>query len=98
MDAGHFTGFGRTLLEEDAAVQTSMGPILDRTKEHLPPATPPSRTPAGSSSTRWRAVDAGELPPGSARTPGGVRMPQRARGCARRGQRWEDVALDQITG
>ena len=32
MDAGHCTGFGRTLLEEDAAVQTSMGPILDRTQ------------------------------------------------------------------
>ena len=35
MNAGHFTGFGRNLLEEDAAVQTSMGPIVDRSKEHL---------------------------------------------------------------
>ena len=35
MDAGHFTGFGRSLLEEDVVIQTSMGPILDRTKENL---------------------------------------------------------------
>ena len=33
--SGHITGFGRNLLEEDAVVQTSMGPILDRTTEHL---------------------------------------------------------------
>ena len=35
MAAGHFTGFGRTLLEEDAVIQTSMGPIVDRTLDHL---------------------------------------------------------------
>ena len=35
MEGGHFTGFGRSLLEEDVVIQTSMGPILDRTKEHL---------------------------------------------------------------
>ena len=35
MDEGHSTGFGSTLLEEDVVVQTSMGPILDRTQENL---------------------------------------------------------------
>ena len=35
MTAGHFTGFGRRLLEEDVAVQASMGPIVDRPKENL---------------------------------------------------------------
>ena len=35
MHNGHWTGFGRSLLEEDVVIQTSMGPILDRTKEHL---------------------------------------------------------------
>ena len=35
MNAGHFTGFGRSLLEEDAVIQASMGPIVDRTKENL---------------------------------------------------------------
>jgi phthalate 4,5-dioxygenase oxygenase subunit len=35
MAAGHFTGFDQCLLEEDMVVQASMGPIVDRTKEHL---------------------------------------------------------------
>ena len=34
MDQGHFTGFGDNLLEEDIVVQVSMGPIVDRTREH----------------------------------------------------------------
>lgn len=35
MRKGHFTGFDKALLEEDMVVQASMGPIVDRTKEHL---------------------------------------------------------------
>src|SRR5690606_9456590 len=35
MAAGHFTGFDECLLQEDIIVQVSMGPIVDRTKEHL---------------------------------------------------------------
>ncbi|HYG27038.1 MAG TPA: hypothetical protein VD906_09035, partial [Caulobacteraceae bacterium] len=35
MDEGHFTGFDGNLLSEDVAVQVSMGPIVDRTKEFL---------------------------------------------------------------
>jgi phenylpropionate dioxygenase-like ring-hydroxylating dioxygenase large terminal subunit len=35
MRNGHFTGFEGALLEEDMVVQASMGPIVDRTKEHL---------------------------------------------------------------
>jgi phthalate 4,5-dioxygenase oxygenase subunit len=35
MANGHFSGFDKCLLEEDMAVQASMGPIVDRTKEHL---------------------------------------------------------------
>lgn len=34
MRDGHFTGFGDNLLEEDIVVQVSMGPIVDRTREH----------------------------------------------------------------
>jgi nitrite reductase/ring-hydroxylating ferredoxin subunit len=34
MAAGHFTGFTDNLLEEDIVVQVSMGPIVDRTREH----------------------------------------------------------------
>jgi phthalate 4,5-dioxygenase len=35
MRDGHFSGFVGNLLQEDTVTQASMGPILDRTKEHL---------------------------------------------------------------
>jgi nitrite reductase/ring-hydroxylating ferredoxin subunit len=35
MRDGHFTGFTGNLLQEDTVTQASMGPIVDRTKEHL---------------------------------------------------------------
>ncbi len=35
MKAGHFSGFTGNLLQEDTVTQISMGPIVDRTKEHL---------------------------------------------------------------
>lgn len=35
MAAGHFSGFTGNLLQEDMVTQASMGPIVDRTKEHL---------------------------------------------------------------
>ena len=35
MTNGHFSGFTGNLLQEDTVTQISMGPIVDRTKEHL---------------------------------------------------------------
>lgn len=35
MERGHFSGFTGNLLQEDTVTQISMGPIVDRTKEHL---------------------------------------------------------------
>lgn len=35
MKRGHFSGFTGNLLQEDTVVQISMGPIVDRSKEHL---------------------------------------------------------------
>lgn len=35
MRNGHFSGFPQNVLTEDMVVQVSMGPIVDRTKEHL---------------------------------------------------------------
>jgi phthalate 4,5-dioxygenase oxygenase subunit len=34
-EEGHFSGLDKCLLEEDMIVQASMGPVVDRTKEHL---------------------------------------------------------------
>jgi phthalate 4,5-dioxygenase oxygenase subunit len=35
MKKGHFSGFVGNLLQEDTVTQASMGPIVDRTKDHL---------------------------------------------------------------
>jgi nitrite reductase/ring-hydroxylating ferredoxin subunit len=94
MKAGHFTGFGRSLLEEDAAIQTSMGPIVDRSKEFL------SSSDVAVAHLRRMLLDAiagaatGELPPGSARTPGGMRLPNCRERVVAEGERWDHDALD----
>jgi phenylpropionate dioxygenase-like ring-hydroxylating dioxygenase large terminal subunit len=96
MDAGHATGFGRSLLEEDVAVQTSMGPIVDRSTENL------SSSDVAVASARRMLLDAvagaesGALPPGSARSPDGVRLPNCLEAVVGEGEHWEDTALDQL--
>jgi hypothetical protein len=96
MHEGHWTGFARTLLEEDAAVQTSMGPILDRTKEHLSSGDAAVAHARRILLDALAAVDAGELPPGSARSPEPVRMRNALEAVLDEGDRWEDVALEQL--
>jgi phthalate 4,5-dioxygenase oxygenase subunit len=66
MKNGHWSGFGRSAIEEDTAVQASMGPIVDRTKENL------SSSDVAIAHTRRLVLDTitayevGRLPPGSA--------------------------------
>jgi nitrite reductase/ring-hydroxylating ferredoxin subunit len=97
LEAGHFTGFGRNLLEEDAAVQTSMGPIVDRTKENL------SSSDAAVAHLRrmlleaLTAAEAGELPPGSSRTAGVVRLPNAAEGLVDDEDCWAELTTS-LTG
>ena len=95
MSRGHFTGFGRSLLEEDAVVQTSMGPILDRTEETLCSSDVAVAQARRMLLDALRAVEAGELPPGSARAPDGVRLPNAVEMIVGEGQRWEDAAPDR---
>ena len=97
MEGGHFTGFGRSLLEEDVVIQTSMGPILDRTKEHLSSSDVAVANLRRMLLDALAAFDAGELPPGSALTPGGVRFPNASEMLVDADRRWEDAALDQLT-
>jgi phenylpropionate dioxygenase-like ring-hydroxylating dioxygenase large terminal subunit len=97
MASGHFTGFGRSLLEEDVAIQASMGPIVDRSKEHL------SSSDVAVAHLRRMLLDAlhgagaGQLPPGSALSPGGARLPNASELFVGAGERWEDAALDRLT-
>jgi phthalate 4,5-dioxygenase oxygenase subunit len=72
---GHWSGFDRSVIDEDAVVQASMGPIVDRTKENL------SSSDVGIAQTRRlilstiAAYEEGQLPPGSARSPERVLVP-----------------------
>jgi phthalate 4,5-dioxygenase oxygenase subunit len=97
MNAGHFTGFGRSLLEEDAVIQTSMGAIVDRSQEHL------STSDVAVAHARRMLLEAldtaegGGLPPGSARASEPVRLPNAIEMVLEEGTRWEDAALDQVT-
>jgi phenylpropionate dioxygenase-like ring-hydroxylating dioxygenase large terminal subunit len=96
MDAGHFTGFARNLLEEDAAVQTSMGAILDRTQENLSSGDVAVAHARQMLLDALLAAEAGRLPPGSARSRDAVRMPNALEVVVEAGARWEDAAQSQL--
>jgi hypothetical protein len=96
MAAGHFTGFGRSLLEEDVAVQTSMGPIVDRSKENLSSSDTAVAHARRMLLDALHGADAGGLPPASARSADSVRLPNCLDLIVNEGQRWEDAALDQL--
>lgn len=91
MEKGHWSGFARSAIEEDAAVQVSMGPIVDRTKENL------SASDVAVSQTRRLILETiagyeeGRIPPGSARTPEPVRIPQPFDAVIRSGASWRDA-------
>ena len=93
MKAGHWTGFGRTLLEEDAAVQVSMGPLVDRSQEHL------SASDAAVAHARRILLDAlstvesGGTPPGSARSARPVRMINAREIFVEDGELWRDTVV-----
>jgi phthalate 4,5-dioxygenase len=95
--AGHFTGFGRSLLEEDVVVQSSMGAILDRSKETL------SSSDVAVAQARRMLLDAleaardGVPPPGSVRGADAVRLPNALEVIVEAGGQWKDAALDPVT-
>jgi phthalate 4,5-dioxygenase oxygenase subunit len=92
MANGHWSGFGRSAIDEDAVVQVSMGPIVDRTMENL------SSSDVAITQTRRLILDTiaaageGRLPPGSARTPGGVRVPPPFDALLEAGEAWRERA------
>jgi phenylpropionate dioxygenase-like ring-hydroxylating dioxygenase large terminal subunit len=92
MQGGHWSGFGRSLLEEDAAVQASMGPLVDRSKENL------SSSDVAVVQLRRMLLDAldADVPPGSVRTPGGVALRNASEMLVDDGVHWTDVVLDDV--
>src|SRR5262249_10335040 len=97
MGGEHFTGFGRSLLEEDAVVQTSMGPILDRSEETLCSSDVAVAQARRMLLGALRAVEAGELPPGSAHTPESVRLPNAVEVIVGADEHWADVGPARVT-
>jgi len=91
MKDGHFTGFGRTLLEEDVVVQTSMGPILDRSKENLSGSDVAVAQARRILLDALNGAEAGKRPPGSALASEAVRMPNALEAVLEAGTRWEDI-------
>lgn len=91
MKNGHFTGFGRSVIDEDAVVQVSMGAIVDRTKENL------SSSDVAVAQARRLILDtiasakAGELPPGSARSRETVQIPHPFDAVVDAGASWREL-------
>jgi phthalate 4,5-dioxygenase len=97
MADGHFTGFGRSLLEEDAAIQSSMGPVVDRSEENLSSSDVAVAHLRRMLLDALHAADAGQLPPGSVFTADGVRLPNAVEMLVDEGSHWADAALDPMS-
>ena len=98
MTDGHYTGFGRSLLEEDAAVQSSMGPIVDRSLEHLSSSDVAVAQLRKMLLAGLSAAESGGAPPGSVHTAGGVRLPYATEMLVDEGERWEEATLHPLPG
>ena len=97
MKAGHFTGFTRSVLEEDAAVQVSMGPIVDRSRENLSTSDVAVVRARQLLLESLSSAQQGVLPPGSARAPEAVELPNALDAVVEPGGRWEDVVASPVS-
>lgn len=91
MNNGHFSGFARCAIDEDAAVQVSMGPIADRTKENLATSDVAIAHARRLILDTIAAAERGALPPGSARSPQDVHIPGPFDATLEPGQSWRDA-------
>jgi phthalate 4,5-dioxygenase oxygenase subunit len=98
MDAGHHSGFNRSVVDEDSVVQVSMGPIVDRSKDNL------SASDGAVANARLLLLDAlaayenGDLPPGSARSPDTVRIPDPYDAVLGSDESWRDIEPEYRDG
>ena len=91
MDAGHFTGVARSVIDEDALVQVSMGPIVDRSKENLSSSDVAVAQARRLILDTLAAAEEGELPPGSALAPEVVHVPHPVDGMVDDGASWRQL-------
>jgi phthalate 4,5-dioxygenase oxygenase subunit len=88
---GHWSGITGSVIAEDAVVQASMGPIVDRTKENLSSSDVAIAHARRLILSTIAAVEAGELPPGSALDPGGVHVPPPFDAVLDDGESWREL-------
>ena len=94
--AGHFSGFGKTLLEEDAAVQASMGPIVDRTRENLSSGDAAVVLERRLLLEAVASFERGELPRGSARGDCLAALPNAREAVLEPGVRWTELLEERL--
>ncbi len=92
MAAGHFTGFGNNVLEEDMVVQASMGPIVDRSREMLSMSDVAIVKARRMMLAALADYEAGKLPPGSALGKGQVVLPNPIDTVIEPDQNWNEAA------
>src|SRR5262249_15350917 len=91
MNAGHFTGFDRDQITEDAVVQVSMGPIVDRSKENLSSSDVAVATARRLLLDALASAQAGQLPPGTGLAPEIVQIPSPFDAILDDGKSWRDM-------
>jgi phenylpropionate dioxygenase-like ring-hydroxylating dioxygenase large terminal subunit len=91
MKAGHFTGVARSVIDEDALVQVSMGPRVDRSRENLSSSDVAVALARRLIIEALASVEAGELPPGSALGPQLVQLPDPFDAILDDGASWREV-------
>jgi phthalate 4,5-dioxygenase oxygenase subunit len=96
MGHGHYTGFGRSALDEDAAVQVSMGPRVDHSKENLSSSDVAIANARRLLLDALEAVASGQLPPGSVRSPEPVRVPNPVDALLSEGESWRESAASVL--
>jgi len=95
MRQGHFSGFGRTLIGEDIAIQASMGPIVDRTRENVSSSDVAVVQARRLLLRSLENMAAGQLPPGSALNSEPVRVANPLDVVLDAGVRWEDFSAEK---
>ena len=75
-----------------------MGPILDRTKEHLSSGDAAVVHARHMLLDALAAAEAGHHPPGSAVATSAVRLPNAREAVLDEGGRWQDIVLEELAG
>jgi phenylpropionate dioxygenase-like ring-hydroxylating dioxygenase large terminal subunit len=91
MNAGHFTGFDRDQITEDAVVEVSMGPIVDRSKENLSSSDIAVATARRLVLDALTSAQAGQLPPGTGLAREIVEIPNPFDAILDDGESWRDM-------